>query len=183
MSTASRKIRLIMQLRRAGIADTDVLSAMEKIPREAFVPDSFLDQAYENHALPIGHGQTLSQPQVVAMMTQALKVDRKTKVLEVVAANPELKYIIVDAAGINQLDATGEEVLYQLAELLRANGIELLVAQMKKQFMDTIRRTNVIEKLGEDHFFSRVQFALNYAWDQLGDEYDRNTCPLRLPAM
>ena len=83
MSIASRKIRLIMQLRRAGIADTEVLSAMERIPREAFVPDSFLDQAYENHALPIGHGQTLSQPQVVAMMTQALKVDRKTKVLEV----------------------------------------------------------------------------------------------------
>ncbi|MDJ0805887.1 MAG: sulfate permease [Gammaproteobacteria bacterium] len=105
----------------------------------------------------------------------------ENKVLEVVAANPELKYIIIDAQGINQLDATGEEVLYHLASRLRTNGIELLVARMKKQFMDTLRRTNIIQKLGEDHFFSRTQFALDYAWDGLGEDYDRNTCPLRNP--
>jgi len=107
----------------------------------------------------------------------------ETKVLEIVSARPELRYIIVDAQGINQLDATGEEVLYHLAKRLEGNGIELLVAQMKKQFMDTIRRTNVIEKIGEDHFFSLVQFALNYAWDKLEPEYDRTTCPLRNPNM
>jgi SulP family sulfate permease len=81
------------------------------------------------------------------------------------------------------LDATGEEVLYHLAARLKTNGIELLIAQMKKQFMDTIRRTKVIQKIGEEHFFSRVQFALNFAWDQLEPEYDRNTCPLRNPNM
>ncbi len=107
----------------------------------------------------------------------------ETKVLEVVAANPELRYIIIDASAINQLDATGEEVLYHLAARLKTNGIELLIAQMKKQFMDTIRRTKVIQKIGEEHFFSRVQFALNFAWDQLEPEYDRNTCPLRNPNM
>jgi protein-L-isoaspartate(D-aspartate) O-methyltransferase len=80
---ASRKIRLVMELRRAGIADTDVLSAIERIPREAFTPDSFRHQAYENMAIPIGQGQTLSQPQVVALMTQALRASRRTKVLEV----------------------------------------------------------------------------------------------------
>lgn len=83
MSIAARKIRLIMQLRHAGISDTDVLSAIERIPRETFVPESFRDQAYENMALPIGHGQTLSQPQVVAAMTQALHADRRLKVLEI----------------------------------------------------------------------------------------------------
>ena len=83
MTLAARKIRLVMQLRSAGISDTAVLSAIERIPREAFVPDNFKDQAYENMALPIGHGQTLSQPQVVAMMTQALSADRRTKVLEI----------------------------------------------------------------------------------------------------
>ncbi len=72
-----------MQLRRAGIAETDVLSAIERIPREVFVPKAFEDQAYENTALPIGKGQTLSQPEVVAVMTQALAVDRRLKVLEV----------------------------------------------------------------------------------------------------
>ncbi len=105
----------------------------------------------------------------------------ESKVLSIVAANPELRFLIVDAAAINQLDATGEEVLYHLTERLRASGVELLVAQMKKQFMDTLRRTNVIEKLGEEHFFSRVEQALMYAWDKLAPEYDRNTCPLRNP--
>jgi len=80
---ASRKIRLIMELRRAGIADTEVLSAIERIPREVFTPESFRHQAYENLAIPIGQGQTLSQPQVVAQMTQALRASRRTKVLEV----------------------------------------------------------------------------------------------------
>ncbi|WP_422369646.1 protein-L-isoaspartate(D-aspartate) O-methyltransferase [Pelagibius sp.] len=83
MMVASRKIRLIMELRRGGIADTDVLSAIERIPREAFAPESFRHQAYENLAIPIGQGQTLSQPQVVAQMTQALQASRRTKVLEI----------------------------------------------------------------------------------------------------
>ncbi len=83
MTVAARKIRLVMELRRAGINDTHVLSAIERIPREAFVPEAFQDQAYENRALPIGFGQTLSQPGVVAAMTQALKTDRRLKVLEI----------------------------------------------------------------------------------------------------
>ncbi len=83
MTIAARKIRLIMQLRRAGIADTNVLSAIERIPREVFVPESFQHQSYEDMTLPIGHGQTLSAPGVVALMTQALDTDRRIKVLEI----------------------------------------------------------------------------------------------------
>jgi protein-L-isoaspartate(D-aspartate) O-methyltransferase len=83
MTLAARKIRLVMQLRSAGIADTAVLSAIERIPREAFVPTNFQDQAYEDMALPIGQGQTLSRPLVVAVMTQALVARRDTKVLEI----------------------------------------------------------------------------------------------------
>jgi protein-L-isoaspartate(D-aspartate) O-methyltransferase len=83
VSLEARKIRLIMQLRHAGVADTAVLSAIERIPREVFVPELFHDQAYENQALPIGRGQTVSQPQVVACMTQALAPGRRAKVLEV----------------------------------------------------------------------------------------------------
>lgn len=83
MSLAARKIRLVMQLRQTGVIDTAVLSAIERIPREAFVPEAFQDRAYENITLPIGQGQTLSQPQVVAKMTQALKADRRMKVLEI----------------------------------------------------------------------------------------------------
>lgn len=83
MTIAARKIRLIMELRRTGISDTNVLAAIERIPREAFVPQTFRDQAYENRTLPIGCGQTLSQPAVVAAMTQALSTDRRLKVLEI----------------------------------------------------------------------------------------------------
>jgi len=83
VSLAARKIRLIMALRRSGVTDTAILAAMERIPREDFVPDSFHDQAYEDRALPIGQGQTISQPQIVALMTQALDVTPRHKVLEI----------------------------------------------------------------------------------------------------
>lgn len=80
---ASEKIRLLMCLRREGITDTRVLSAIESIPREIFVDERFRDQAYEDTALPIDDGQTISQPTVVAWMTAALAVDERMKVLEI----------------------------------------------------------------------------------------------------
>jgi len=78
-----RKIRLTLELRESGISDTKVLSAIEKTPREIFIPDSFRNQAYENIALPIGDEQTISQPYIVALMTQSLELQKKHKVLEI----------------------------------------------------------------------------------------------------
>ncbi len=83
MTLATRKIRLILDLRRKGITDTDLLAAIERVPRECFVPDAFVDRSYEDTALPIGHGQTISQPSVVARMIEALTLDRSHKVLEI----------------------------------------------------------------------------------------------------
>jgi protein-L-isoaspartate(D-aspartate) O-methyltransferase len=83
VSTESRKIRLVMDLRNAGVTDTRVLAAIERVPRETFVEEAFLDQAYANQALPINCGQTISQPLVVGLMTQALDVNDRQKVLEV----------------------------------------------------------------------------------------------------
>jgi protein-L-isoaspartate(D-aspartate) O-methyltransferase len=80
---APRKLRLLMELRRTGILDPRVLGALEKTPRELFVPESFQDQAYENVALPIGHSQTISQPYVVALMTEKLELAGREKVLEI----------------------------------------------------------------------------------------------------
>jgi len=77
------KIRLIMELRREGISDTRVLAAVERTPRDAFVAAPFKDQAYENVALPISQGQTISQPLVVAYMTQALELGERMKALEI----------------------------------------------------------------------------------------------------
>lgn len=83
MTIEARKIRLIMELRRSGITDTRVLAALERVPREMFIPHAFADKAYDNTTLPIGQGQTISQPYVVAMMTQSLEIDPRHKVLEV----------------------------------------------------------------------------------------------------
>lgn len=80
---AARVIRLLMSLRTAGITDTSVLSAMERVPREIFIPRQMHDQAYEDIALPIGRGQTISQPYIVAYMTQALELNDRIKVLEI----------------------------------------------------------------------------------------------------
>jgi protein-L-isoaspartate(D-aspartate) O-methyltransferase len=78
-----KMVRLLMELRGLGITDARVLGAMERVPRDAFVPAAFRDQAWENVALPIGQAQTISQPLVVALMTQALEVGERHKVLEI----------------------------------------------------------------------------------------------------
>jgi protein-L-isoaspartate(D-aspartate) O-methyltransferase len=83
MTTDARKLRLLMSLRRSGVADAAVLGAIERVPRELFVPDTFQDRAWEDTALPIGHGQTISQPLVVAMMTEALEIRNRPTVLEI----------------------------------------------------------------------------------------------------
>ena len=72
-----------MELRREGITDTRVLAAIERVPRETFVPPKLVDSAYANTALPIGHEQTISQPYVVAAMTAKLDLGPRMKVLEV----------------------------------------------------------------------------------------------------
>jgi len=71
------------QLRDRGVSDPRVLEAMAEVPREHFVPDNLRRAAYEDSALAIGHGQTISQPLVVAAMTQALALDGDEKVLEI----------------------------------------------------------------------------------------------------
>jgi len=83
VSTENRKIRLVMDLRNGGVSDTRVLAAIERVPRETFVEEAFVDQAYANQALPINCGQTISQPLVVGLMTQALEMGDRMKVLEV----------------------------------------------------------------------------------------------------
>ncbi|HSM94619.1 MAG TPA: protein-L-isoaspartate(D-aspartate) O-methyltransferase [Rhizomicrobium sp.] len=80
--TDSRAIELVMALRKQGIADTRVLSAIETIPRDVFVEQPFETQAYANSALPIACGQTISQPYVVAFATEVLEIDPKHRVLE-----------------------------------------------------------------------------------------------------
>lgn len=78
-----KKDRLIEKLKAGGITDEKVLQIISEIPREDFIADYLRQQAYENAALPIESEQTISQPFIVAYMTQELKVDEKCKVLEI----------------------------------------------------------------------------------------------------
>lgn len=83
MMNDARMARMILDLRREGITDARILNALERVPRDHFVPSAFNDQAFANMALPIGFGQTVSQPLVVALMTQALELGDRMKILEI----------------------------------------------------------------------------------------------------
>ena len=71
------------QIRRRGVTDQEVLAAMESVPRHEFVPDHLKGQAYADHPLPIGYGQTISQPYIVALMTELLQLKHTDRVLEI----------------------------------------------------------------------------------------------------
>ena len=72
-----------MKLRAMGISSNDVLSAIERIPREIFLPSTFHSYAYQNNPLPIGFEQTISQPYIVALMTEALSLKGNEVILEI----------------------------------------------------------------------------------------------------
>ena len=78
-----QKARLTMALRGMGVVEADVLSAIEQVPRELFVPTALRDHAYENASLPIAMEQTISQPYIVARMTAALELTGRERVLEI----------------------------------------------------------------------------------------------------
>jgi len=71
------------QIQDRGIFNIEVLEAMKKVPRHLFVPKEYVDEAYNDYPLPIGYGQTISQPYIVAYMTEALKPGKKKKALEI----------------------------------------------------------------------------------------------------
>ncbi|MDA8164185.1 MAG: protein-L-isoaspartate(D-aspartate) O-methyltransferase [Desulfobacteraceae bacterium] len=86
-------------LRFKGIRDERVLAAMRKVPRHEFVPEPLLSEAYADYPLPIGHGQTISQPYIVALMTAALELSGGEKVLEVGTGSGYQTAILAELAG------------------------------------------------------------------------------------
>jgi protein-L-isoaspartate(D-aspartate) O-methyltransferase len=80
----ARRLAMVdRHIRSEGIKDSSTLRAMRTVPRHEFVPATFREEAYENHPLPIGHGQTISQPYIVAYMTEIVRPRRGMRVLEV----------------------------------------------------------------------------------------------------
>lgn len=83
LSLEAKKGALILELRQFGVTDAKVLKVIERTPRDIFLAEPFKSRAFENVALPIGYHQTVSQPAVVGLMTQALQVTERHKVLEI----------------------------------------------------------------------------------------------------
>ena len=101
------------------------------------------------------------------------------KVMERVALKSGLRYVIVVGDGINNVDASSEEMLAHLTERLHTTGIEVLFAGLKKQVTDVFARTGLYQEIGDTHFFRTVDQALDHAWKQLGDNHEVD-CPLNI---
>lgn len=127
-----RMARLILALRSQGVTDPRVLESIEKTPRELFTPDLFKERAFEDSALPIACGQTISQPFIVGLMTQALTIEPRARVLEI---------------------GTGSG--YQTAVLSRLSRLVYTVERYRTLMKDAEERfkalelTNVITRFGD----------------------------------
>jgi len=100
-----------------GVADERVLSALRTVPRHEFVPSEYLDDAYADHPLPIGYGQTISQPYVVAWMTEMLELAPGEKVLEIGTGSG---YQAAVLAALGEVDVYSIEIVPELADEARA---------------------------------------------------------------
>lgn len=114
------------QLKPRGIRDERLVAAMAKVPREEFVPENLRGQAYKDRALPIGHDQTISQPFIVAFMTEQLHLQPTDRVLEVGTGSgyhtAVLAELVKDVYSIEILDALGKEASARLTRLHYRNA-------------------------------------------------------------
>ncbi len=118
--TEERESMVTTQIKSRGIKDTNVLEAMEKVPRHLFVPENMRKLAYNDEPLPIGNGQTISQPYIVAYMTEVLQLSVEEKVLEVgtgsgyqAAVLAEIAKEIFTVEIIDGLSKNAQEVLQE----------------------------------------------------------------------
>ncbi len=128
----TQRAKLVLGLRSNGVTDPQVLNAIERTPRDLFVPNLFQERAWEDSALPIACGQTISQPLIVGMMTQALTLEPRARVLEI---------------------GTGSG--YQTAVLSRLSRLVYSVERYRTLLRDAEARlkslhlTNIITKFGD----------------------------------
>ena len=100
MTSQRTRDRLVRRLREQGISDELILSALSSVPRHIFVDEALAHRAYEDSALPIGHGQTISQPFVVALMTQTLLDQPRPRILEVGTGSGYQSAVLANLPGL-----------------------------------------------------------------------------------
>ena len=104
-------------------------------------------------------------------------------VLEAVADHPKAKYLLIVGDGINQLDASGEEVVHHLVKRLRGIGVELVFSGLKKQVLDIMRSTHLFDLIGQRNLFPTEDKAITAIYERLGDEAAEDLfCPVRQTA-
>jgi protein-L-isoaspartate(D-aspartate) O-methyltransferase len=128
--------QLLEEIEALGVTDEETLQAIASVPRHKFVPSDYLDQAYDDHPLPIGYGQTISQPYIVAWMTELLELQPGEKVLEI---------------------GTGSG--YQAAVLAELEGVEVytieIVPQLEESAAERLQElgyTNIHTKQGDGYY-------------------------------
>jgi protein-L-isoaspartate(D-aspartate) O-methyltransferase len=124
-SIAARQVMVDSQVRARGISDARVLDAMLRVPRDKFVSEPYRAQAYEDHPLPIGDGQTISQPYIVALMLESLQLTAADKVLEVGTgsgyATALLAELVAEVFSIERHPALAERAREVIATLGHTN--------------------------------------------------------------
>jgi protein-L-isoaspartate(D-aspartate) O-methyltransferase len=118
---ALREQMVARQIEGRDVRDPRVLAAMRKVPRQLFVPPSLADEAYDDHPLPIGEGQTISQPYIVALMTELLRLKGGERVLEVGTGSGYQAAVLAETAG----EVYSIEILEPLARRAAATLAEL----------------------------------------------------------
>jgi protein-L-isoaspartate(D-aspartate) O-methyltransferase len=127
---AERQMRFLYALRSKGVTDRRVLTAMERIDRAAFVRGLFAERAYEDVPLPIACGQTISQPSVVGLMTQALEVGSRDKVLEVGTGSGYQAAILSELARRVYTVDRHRRLVREAEEVFRALGITNITSRL-----------------------------------------------------
>jgi protein-L-isoaspartate(D-aspartate) O-methyltransferase len=110
------------QIAGRGVSDPRVLAAMRDVPRHRFVPSALLSRAYDDSPLPIGYGQTISQPFIVAYMTEALRIERSHRVLEIGTGSGYQAAVLGELAEVVYTIEIVPELARAAAETLKAAG-------------------------------------------------------------
>jgi protein-L-isoaspartate(D-aspartate) O-methyltransferase len=122
---AGQRERMVEQIAALGVRDPAVLAAMRAVPRERFVPEHLAHRAYDDGPLPIGEGQTISQPYVVAVMTEALRLQPRDRVLEIGTgsgyAAAVLASIVAEVYTVERVASLAESACRRLVDLGYAN--------------------------------------------------------------
>jgi protein-L-isoaspartate(D-aspartate) O-methyltransferase len=134
--TQQRERMVIETIERRGITDEDVLSAMRNVPRHLFVPEGEREYAYGDYPLPIGYGQTISQPYIVALMTELLELKEGDKILEVGTGSG---YQAAVLAEIPSVEVYTIEIIPELAERVHL-------------CLESLGYTNVHRKQGDGYY-------------------------------